>query len=403
MSAEQWANYISSQVMSSLPLATGQINMNGNVGWHTIYFNVPFKTIPKIFVQGHAKFGLPKFEGVQLPEVKLPLIQIPEIEYPIVELPEIQINPLQIPKIQLPELDVDLKIPNWKEFIPDDDQGNARNLQTYMYDEAFAMFRESTSGFDWFPANAIRDGLLWPTASLIGWVGSIISWVIDIIIWPNIDKIQFVLNDIKKVVNYDIIGRGYYVTRTERVLVDPTARGRDRFETRTVEEWVEPNEFSINHALSQMIDAMNEIIKGIALAIEGVYSDIKLGIEDISGKVRVGLQEAGKNVNIAFEETTAHINEFGNDVRRALESALNEGINRLYEHMGAINPDGTPNVQLPIVSTVTRNVGLNSFEFYSTGGSYSWVAVGAKVGGSDVIGLVDQGIKTLQAHSPVPF
>ena len=74
-------------------------------------------------------------------------------------------------------------------------------------------------------------------------------------------------------------------------------------------------------------------------------------------------------INRALDDTRVQLESVINDISESFSASINHTVDFVFEFMGVID-------KIPLAPTAVQNVTANSFEFYSAGGTYSWIAIG---------------------------
>jgi hypothetical protein len=112
-----------------------------------------------------------------------------------------------------------------------------------------------------------------------------------------------------------------------------------------VNEYIEP---MLNHIVAMMRDMRDKLNNDII----GNPSNPKMG-----------------TLNKALDDTREQIEVVINQISGTMETAINYTTDFVYEFMGIAD-------KIPIAPTAVQNITNSSFEFYSAGGTYQWVAIG---------------------------
>jgi len=85
----------------------------------------------------------------------------------------------------------------------------------------------------------------------------------------------------------------------------------------------------------------------------------------------IGLPDNPKigTINRALDDTREQVETVINQISKTMEFAINNTVDYVFEFIGVID-------KIPLAPTATRNVTTTSFELYSAGGDYDWMAIG---------------------------
>jgi len=111
--------------------------------------------------------------------------------------------------------------------------------------------------------------------------------------------------------------------------------------------------------------------------IEPMLNRIVAIIRDIRDKINVdliGMPENPKagSINKALDDSREQLEAVINQIGDTLEFTINNTIDYVFEFMGIVD-------KIPLAPTAVQNITETSFEFYSNGGDYNWMALGVFV------------------------
>ncbi len=112
-----------------------------------------------------------------------------------------------------------------------------------------------------------------------------------------------------------------------------------------VDEYIQPMLDNVISVLRKLRDTLNEDIIGTPSA-----------------------PKAG-TINKALDDTREQVEVVINQIAGTMEAAINNTTDFVFEFVGIID-------KIPIAPTAVQNITNSSFELYSTGGEYSWIAIG---------------------------
>jgi len=246
-------------------------------------------------------------------------IDLPTTEIKSIEIPTIKLDPLVLPEIQIPRIDTKILRLQLTDLLPN----GYDSMASWFYDLQGKHFDDEVPP-GWYAMPAIGP-TLWAikiiTQYLAAFIGERIQWFADEYIQPLLDRIEDTLKKIADSIN-KIIG------------------------TKELSG-------TINGELSRTVELLNNLIASIQEQIESNYNFL---VESI-------------NTNLEF--AVGGLNATMKTVELRLEEAINGSIKRLYELLQI-------GEEMPIVPTMVRNVTTTSFEYYSTGGDYYWIAFGTR-------------------------
>ena len=122
------------------------------------------------------------------------------------------------------------------------------------------------------------------------------------------------------------------------------------------------------HYIGEAFDKFNdEYIEPMLNRIIGIIREFRDKInEEIIGQP--GSPKDG-TINIALDDTRVQLENVINDISETFSASINHTVDFVFEFMGVID-------KIPLAPTAVQNVTGSSFEFYSAGGTYSWIAIG---------------------------
>jgi len=315
INANEYIDLFKQLIKENTPFEYGIEKMYGESGWRTVYFARPFKSPPVVFLQGTAREGW-------IEDIK---IDLPTTEIKTIEIPTLKLNPLVLPKIQIPQIPTNILRMSLSDLLPINPATGKRyeNMPKWFFDEGGKYFDENIPP-EWYKLPILGE-ILWSikiiSQVLAAFVGQMIERFANSYIQPTIDRIEETLMGIADSIN-SIIG-------------DENTGG------------------TVNGELSRTVDLLNDLIASIQTQIEDNYNFL---VESI-------------NTNLDF--AVGGLNAKAKSIELRLEEAINGSIKRLYELLQI-------GEKMPIVPTVVRNVTERSFEYYSSGGDYYWIAFGLR-------------------------
>jgi hypothetical protein len=118
-------------------------------------------------------------------------------------------------------------------------------------------------------------------------------------------------------------------------------------------------------------DAFNKFVKEY---IKPQFDNIIKVINDLINKLNIQVigdsaNPAAGSINKALDDARIQIETVVNQIAGSMSDALNTTTDRVFEFLGVVD-------KVPLAITSARNITGDSFEFYSTGGTYSWMAIG---------------------------
>lgn len=301
----------------SLPIESGIHLTGGKTGWQTVRFNRVFMTAPAVVAQGAFK------AGTYSPDYK---VDIPSILVPKITIPTFHIERIVVPTVTIPTIDYAIPDLNIRQLLP----AGYSTVAEYLGSEA----KKSALSVMNSPAFialtlGLGGGLLfqWLIGDLyyaaFSFVGGFFDWFITDFLQPHFNLVENIAKGVRDKLRNDIIGLS-----------------------------ASPKAGSINWGLRSLRD-------NIQVALDELITETNLNIATIVD-----------GTQFAIDTVTGTINESSLTVEHAIEDAVNDQIERLYEFLGIL--DGAP-----LVPTKVQNVTNSGFQLYSGGApSYSWVAVG---------------------------
>jgi len=108
--------------------------------------------------------------------------------------------------------------------------------------------------------------------------------------------------------------------------------------------------------------------------IEPMLNKIVEVLRDLRDKINndiIGMPDNPKvgTINKALDDTREQVSAVINQIGDTMEFAVNNTIDYVFEFVGIVD-------KIPIAPTAVRNISPTSFEFYSAGGTYNWMAIG---------------------------
>ncbi|MBU1173458.1 MAG: hypothetical protein KKD44_28155 [Proteobacteria bacterium] len=123
-----------------------------------------------------------------------------------------------------------------------------------------------------------------------------------------------------------------------------------------------------SHYVGQAFDKFNNEY------IEPMLNKIVQILRDIRDKINndlIGLPANPKigSINRALDDSREQLEAVINQIGDTMEFAINNTVDYVFEFIGMVD-------KIPIAPTAVQNVTETSFEFYSNGGDYGWMALG---------------------------